>query len=228
MSRRVAVLAVVVAALVVLRAGVAHLDAPASPSAALADFDPADVARVVVSRGARRLVVERDATGWLVRDGARSAPALPRVDALLARVRAWRRDRPAGADPSKHASLGLDDEHARALRLEAQDGRVLAEVLVGRIAGIEVADSVAHGGALDTTRLGLFARARGDDATWVVNEFVTRELEPDADAWLAPPFFGLPREDVARVVVGSLVVTLDASGARVEGCLLYTSPSPRD
>lgn len=219
MSRRVVVLAGLVVALACARGLVALVDAPAARPDALVALDPAEVARVVLSRGARRLVLERErgSAGWLVRDGARSAPALPRVDALLARVRAWRRDRPAGADPSRHAAHGVDDERARGLRLEAQDGRVLTDLLVGRIAGIELADSATRGGAVDTTRLGLFVRARGDDATWVVNEFFTRELEPDPDAWLAPPFFGLAREDVARVVVGPLALTLDERGARVDG-----------
>jgi hypothetical protein len=212
----VVVLAGLVVALACARGLVALVDAPDARPGALVELDPAEVARVVLSRGARRLVLERSGAGWLVRDGARSAPALPRVDALLARVRAWRRDRPAGADPSRHAAHGVDDEGARGLRLEAQDGRVLADLLVGRIAGIELADSAARGGAVDTTRLGLFARVRGDDATWVVNEFFTRELEPDPDAWLAPPFFGLAR-DVTRVVVGALILTLGEDGGRVEG-----------
>lgn len=214
MSPRLRTLLALVAGLLLTRGGVALVDRPPAPPAPLLDVDPAAVTRVVLGRGAASLALVREASapgGWVVVDeGGRRATARPGVDALLERLRAWRRDRPAGRDPTRHAEWGVSEERARTLRLEAASGEPLADLLVGRIAGIELADAVSQGGALDTRRLGLFVRERGEDATWVVNEFLTRELEPTPAAWLAPPLQGVAPEDVARLEVraGDLALAL--------------------
>lgn len=214
MSRRVRALTGLVAGLALLRGCVAALDRPPAPPPALLDVDPARVTRLVLTRGSTSLALSRDAAspaGWSLRDGAgRTAAARPGADALLERLRAWRCDRPAGGGPERHAEWGVSDDAARGLRLEGAEGEVVADLLVGRIAGIELADAVTHGGALDTRRLGLFVRRRGEDATWVVSEFLTRELEPTAAAWALPPLHGVAPQDVARLVVrrGGATLTL--------------------
>ncbi|MCO5168568.1 MAG: DUF4340 domain-containing protein [Planctomycetes bacterium] len=220
MSRRVALLAGLAAALGLVRGVVALVDRPPPPPPALVDVDPAAVAGVVLGRGGATLALARDAaspTGWWVLGpaGARAA-ARPGVDALLERVVAWRADRPAGADPARHAERVLDEPRARALRLEAPDGRALADLLVGRLAGVELADALASGGALDPRRLGLFVRRRGEDAAWVVAEFLTRELEPDPRAWLAPPLGPVRPEDVARLRLPGLDLAFGEDGGAVD------------
>lgn len=217
MSRRVALLAGLVAALALARGLVALADRPPAPPPALVEVDPADVARVVLARGAATLTLARDpaapAGWWVLGPGDARAAARPGVDALLARVAAWRVDRPAGDDPARHAERVLDEGRARGLRLEAADGRTLADLLVGRIAGIELAEALGSGGALDPRRLGLFVRRRGHDATWVVAEFLTRELEPEARAWLAPPL-PVAAADVARLRLPGLEVAFSDGDAR--------------
>lgn len=211
MSRRVRALLALVAALAALRGCAAWADRPPAPPPPLVDLDPARVTRLVLSRGATSLALARDATsptGWSVVDAeGRTAAARPGVEALLARVRAWRCDRPAGGGAERHVEWGVSEGAARGLRIDAADG-VIADLLVGRIAGIELADAVTQGGRLDTRRLGLFVRRRGEDATWVVSEFLTRELEPTATSWAAPPLHGVAAPDVARLAVGDTVVVL--------------------
>ncbi len=207
MSRRVALLAACVATLALARVGVSTLDVAgaASGGAPFLARDPDDVARVVLSRGGAALELARGPAGWVVRTPRGDVRAREGVDALVERIRAWRRERLAGADPALHAGWSVDEASARAVRLVGADGAVLADLLVGRIAGIELEDVRDQGAALDTSRLGLLVRARGDDRTWFVRDFVTRELEPDPRAWFVRPFAGLTPEAVRRLTLAGAV-----------------------
>lgn len=237
MSRRVQVLLASVALLAATRGVVALVDEGPAVAPALVELDPAQIARVVLTRGARRLVLEREsgpasvsATGWIVRgpDGARAAARVG-LDDLLLRVLAWRRDRPAGDDPSKHAAWAVTDDAARCLRLEDAAGQPLADLRVGRIAGVEVADVIGRGGNVDTSRLGLLVRRSDEALTWVVTDFFTRELEPEPRAWLASPLVSA-LEDVQRVAVdvpeGRVAMTFDA--ARQRAPAMEGDPRPVD
>lgn len=191
MSPRVRALLVLVGLAAVLRLGLSLLGGdPASGLAPpLLAVDPDAVTRVVLARGERRVVLERasGASGWTL-DGA---PAkADEVEALLQRLRSWRRDRRAGDEAARHLEWGVDGPTARRVRLEGPDGALLGELLVGTIAGVEREAALATGGRLDTGRLGLFVRPADEATTWIVSDFVTRELEPDPAVWLAPP---LPR-----------------------------------
>lgn len=232
MSPRVRVLLCAVAGLALARGCVAALDRPPAPPPTFFEGDPASVTRVLLTRGAASLALSRDATspsGWSIVDEAgRTAAARPGVDALLERVRAWRCDRPAGGGPERHAEWGVSGDAARGLRLEAAGGQVAADLLVGRIAGIELADAVTQGGALDTRRLGLFVRRRGEDATWVVSEFLTRELEPTAAAWALPPLHGVAPQDVTRLAVRGPGRSLVVLFAPEQPPRLENDPSPVD
>lgn len=237
MSPRVRALLALVALAAALRLGLALLGGdPASGLAPpLVAFDPAAVTRVRLARGERQVTLEREPGGWALVAAAGRAPAqADAVEALLQRVGSWRRDRRAGDDPARHVEWGVDGPTARRVRLEGPPGAPGApdavELLVGTIAGVEREAALATGGRLDTGRLGLFVRAAEEPATWIVSDFVTRELEPDPAVWLAPP---LPRAGpgaVRRLAVqgpghAATVLLAPDQPARLEGDARLPDPA---
>lgn len=241
MSPRVRGLLVLVGLAALLRLGLALLGggpgfelAPPLLGPAAAGVAPQ---RVVLARGDREVTLELrppDLPGpsrWVVSRPAGRAPANDDgVEALLQRVQSWRRDRRAGDDPARHLEWGVDGPTARRVRLEDGSGARLAELLVGTIAGVEREAALATGGRLDTARLGLFVRPADEATTWIVSDFVTRELEPDPAVWLAPP---LPRATpgaVRRLAVAgpghtSSVLLAPDQPARLEGDARLPDPA---
>ncbi|MGE0710067.1 MAG: hypothetical protein AB7N76_33775 [Planctomycetota bacterium] len=223
LSGRVLALAALVALLAGARALVWATARPRDRDvgALLLDFDPAQVQAIELQRGADRVRLERAGAGWVVASHG-GLPARERApELLLERLRGWRIERLAGDDPARHAAWMVDAAQARQVRLLAGDGRRLAEVWVGRVTGI-AADLVREQGfRIDLDKLGLFVRRLGapplglgplgsgadasdggaDPRTFVVNDFLTRELDPRPEVWFVRPLVRGSRERASRLVV---------------------------
>lgn len=197
MSPRLKVLLGLVVALAAALGALRLLRPGYRPAGLLVDAAPARVARVELFRAGRPPLVLVKQEQWRVE----SHGGLPArgVDELLARLLSWRRERLASTEPSAWASQQVDDATARHVRLWGVAGEPIADLRVGGITGIEAEDIRDKGSALDTSRLGLFVRRADEPETWVVTEFVTRELEPDPRTWFMRPFTPPPRESLRRL-----------------------------
>ena len=208
MSRRVQLLGLLVALLAGLEAALLLTHPRVRPAPRLLELEPLQVERIEITRAGRPpLSLARAGASqagepvWVVRSH-QDLPAIgPAVEGLLQRVLSWRRERRASSDPAAWPAQQVTEEAARHLRLYGPGEALLGEVLVGAITGIEPEDVRDKGYSLDTTRLGLFVRLRGEETTWVVTDFLTRELEPDPRPWLPRPLALPPREAIARVLV---------------------------
>lgn len=207
MSRRVLILAVVVAALAALEGALLLARPRVRLPERLLELDPGRVAALELSRAGRaplllaRVAAPDGQTGWVVRSEGDLPAVGPAVEGLLQRVLGWRRERRASSDPGAWEQQQVTDEAARHLRLLGPEGAVLGELLVGGMTGVEPEDVREKGYSLDTDRLGLFVRRAGEDTTWVVTDFLTRELEPDPRPWLPRPLVVPPREALRRVTI---------------------------
>ena len=204
MSRRVHVLSALILALCGARLAL-HLSRPRGDEVGqvLLRFEPAQVAVIELQRGVDRLRLERRGEGWVVASHGGIPARAGQPDALLSRLRGWRVERVAGADPAKHAEWKVDPERARQVRLRGAGGELLAEVWAGRVTGIARDLLREQGYRVDTRQLGLFARVREGEAlaarTVVVNDFVTQELEPNPRSWFLRPLVRGERERAERL-----------------------------
>lgn len=227
MSARVKVLLGIVIAL----AGARVLVALTRPSAEhgigslVVKIDPSKVAGIALERSGKRLLLERDPkspTGWVVATAHGKVPARKGApDSLLTRLRGWRRERLAGRDRAQHAEWHVTDDLARRITLRDEAGKVLLDLLVGRITGIDTDRARERGFNVAVDELGLLVRKAGEDEVVVVGDFVTRHLEP-APAWwfLRPLVAGEP--DAVRALThtgqaGSFTLALRPRPARLQG-----------
>jgi hypothetical protein len=202
MSLRVRVLAGLVVALAVIRAVLFVTEAQGPVDRSLLRFDSAKVARIVLSQGSERLVIEEDS----LKDGrwrVASRGDLPVLEGapqqLIARLRDWRSERTVGSASDRYADWGVSDALGRRVRLEDRDGAVLADVLVGRITGIDRDLARESGFNVDSSKLGLYVREAGQAEVVVVNDFASETLGPNARAWFLRPLVRGEATTVVRV-----------------------------
>jgi hypothetical protein len=211
---RVLVLALLVAALALTDAAVIAIDRRAEESRAplagsLVSFNPQAVHKVTVSRAQRPpIVLERRGSEWVVASH-RGYPARPgRVDATLQRVLGWKRERLAGAanvggfaiTPDRAITIELEDEKGRPVASDPQ-GRPVSAVLVGSLTGVDTESARQHGGNLDPHSIGRYVRAAPDESVFVVNDFVSGELEPEPGEWLDRPLVSAEEGKVRALVL---------------------------
>ena len=103
---------------------------------------------------------------------------------------------------------------------QAKPDLILLDVMLPGMDGFELCRRIRHSGALGRTPI-LFLTARSDEVDRVLG------LEIGGDDYMTKPFS--PRELIARVKAHLRRENLDSEPQAQEiGCLLYTSPSPRD
>lgn len=206
MSLRVRVLTVLVVALALIRAGLLFTESGGPADRSLLRFDSAKVARIVLSQGSERLVIEEDSRSdgrWRVA----SRGDLPVLEGapqqLIARLRDWRSERTVGSAVERYADWGVSDALGRRIRLEDRGGAVLADVLIGRITGIDRDLARESGFNVDSSKLGLYVRRAGQAEVVVVNDFGTETLGPNARAWFLRPLVRGEATTVVRVSVSA-------------------------
>lgn len=210
MSRRVLILGAAVVLLLALRGWLALTARPVGDGvgAPLIVVEQARIAGLELVRGETRVRIVRHGSDWILPEAGGLAADTQRVQALVARVCGWRRERRASGDPAQHGSFGVDPAKARRIRLlGAKDHTglepVLAEVWVGKITGVAADLLREKNDQIDTEDLGVFVRARDarraeaepGPVTWVVNDFLGNLADPSLRRWIARPLLpGRPQE----------------------------------
>jgi hypothetical protein len=195
-----------VAGLLILDGTLAFLDrhkdtTEATAGGPIVPFDPAGVAKITLSReGKRSLVVSRAAQGAFVVATAKGFPARAgKVDATLKRLLNWRKLRIAG-DKTSHEQFAVTPEKGISIKLQDFTGAVIGELIMGSLTGVDSELARQMGGKLDPGTMGRLVRRVGEDEVYVVQDFVTGELEPDPAEWIDRPLFGAGEEARVRTL----------------------------
>lgn len=218
MSRRVALLGLLVVVLLAGRGWLALTERRVSDGvgAPLIVVEQGRIQGLELVRGQARVRIERRGQAWVLPEQGGLAADPERVEALVARVCSWRRERRVGADPTQHPVYGVDPVNARRIRLlgapdHGGQEQVLAEVWVGKISGVAADLLREKNDQIDTETLGVFVRARDarepvaepGPVTWVVNDFLGNLADPTPRRWIQSPLLPGRPQEVTQVEVRS-------------------------
>ncbi|TVR96821.1 MAG: DUF4340 domain-containing protein [Rhodospirillales bacterium] len=192
----VTVVAVVAAAVAIwFRPGVDTLSGDDAPAFPLVRNQPDAVARITIADAEGRFSLVRDGAGhWGVEDRDGFPADTAKVRALVAGMADMRLTEAKTARPDRFHRLEVEDldtpgAKSRRIRVSAADGRMLADVLVGRRAY----------GVTGGREAGTYLRRAGDRHAWLAGG--TLDVDAAAGAWLRREVVDISPDQVSRVSV---------------------------
>ncbi len=127
-------------------------------------------ADIAITVGASSLHLAKQGGQWQLMDGGDALPVqASRVDAFLSALAKAGHRRPMATAKDAWNNLGLDDAHAKSLKIADARGKVLLDLKAGN---------------RGPTGAGLYVRFAASDASWLVDSDISSWLTADRGSWL--------------------------------------------
>ncbi len=166
------------------------------------DFTGGRAMRVEIRRGADEVLLERladdPASEWKVSSaGGYPANRLQIARALQKLVR-WDRGLVVGG-AAEHAEYLVTEEAGTRVTVRAADGSLLADVIVGKLAGIDAEAARQRGGQLDPKDFAIYIRRADEDAIYLFRDFVLGIFQAEIAPFLASPLVIFDPDSLVRL-----------------------------
>lgn len=172
-------------------APVAYVDEPAFPTLRA---EPDAVAKVTIqTKDATVTLARTSPETWTSPDRSDYPAAADKINKLVRQLNDMRLIEAKTAQPDRHARLEVEDigedANSRLIRLEDDQGNVLAEALIGKRLFRLTGDA----------NTGTYIRRPGEDQSWLASGGF--DLEPEVEAWLDQIVVEIDREEVAKIEI---------------------------
>ncbi|MFN7975054.1 MAG: DUF4340 domain-containing protein [Acidobacteriota bacterium] len=145
------------------------------------DFDVGKVSDVILAQQEKTLELKKTGDRWVVASMNDYPANEGQITQLVSAVRQWKIEARVGL---KSEDYMVDDKKGTRVTLKEDTGKVIADLVTGKIAGFDAKEAQRHGGQVDTESFGIYVRRADSQDVYFMKGLFLGTFSPDPTSYI--------------------------------------------